>query len=112
MDSARKKDLIREYKERKRSAGIFAVRCAASGEVWVGPSRNLDKEQNSLWFQLRTGGHMNKALQAAWTSHGESAFAYEVLEEIVDDNPQLIGLLLKERDAKWREQLGAARAAV
>jgi hypothetical protein len=112
MDNSRKKDLIREYKERKRSAGIFAVRCTATDEVWVGPSRNLDKEQNSLWFQLRMNGHMNKTMQAAWNAHGEAGFAYEVLEEIADDNPQLVGLLLKERDAKWREQLGAAKAAV
>jgi hypothetical protein len=35
-----------------------------------------------------------------------------VLEEVADDNPQLIGLLLKERDAAWREKPGAARAAV
>ncbi len=110
MDNARKKELAREYKEQKRSAGIFAVRCTDS--IWVGPSRNLDKEQNSLWFQLRHGGHMNKQMQAAWNAHGESALTYEILEEIVDDNPQMIGLRLKERDAHWRKELGAAQAAV
>jgi hypothetical protein len=108
MDNARKKDLVREYKEQKTTPGIFAVRCGDS--VWVGPSKNLDKQQNSLWFQLRQNGHMNKAMQALWNEKGADAFTFEVLEEIADDNPQLIGLLLKERDAAWREKLGAGKS--
>lgn len=108
MENARKKDLIREYKEKKATPGIFAVRCGDS--VWVGPSKNLEKQQNSVWFQLRQNGHMNKAMQAAWNTHGAGAFTFEVLEEIADDNPQLIGLLLKEHDAHWREKLAAAKA--
>jgi hypothetical protein len=107
-ENVRKKDLIREYKERKASPGIFAVRSGDS--VWVGPSKNLEKQQNSIWFQLRQNGHMNKAMQAAWNANGADAFSFEVLEVIADDNPQLIGLLLKERDAHWREILGAAKA--
>jgi hypothetical protein len=108
MDNARKKDLVREYKEQKTTPGIFAVRCGDS--VWVGPSKNLDKHQNSLWFQLRQNGHMNKAMQKLWNEKGADAFTFEVLEEIADDNPQLIGLLLKERDAAWREKLGAGKS--
>lgn len=108
MENARKKDLIREYKEQKATPGIFAVRCG--DQVWVGPSKNLEKQQNSVWFQLHHNGHMNKAMQTAWNANSADAFTFEVLEEIADDNPQLIGLLLKERDAYWRDKLGAARA--
>ena len=107
MDNTRKKDLIREYKEQKSTPGIFAVRCG--DQVWVGPSKNLEKQQNSVWFQLRQNGHMNKAMQAAWNANGDS-FTFEVIEEVADENPQLIGLLLKEREAHWRDKLGAARA--
>lgn len=109
MDNARKKELVREYADRKQTPGIFAVR--APGHVWIGTSRNLATAQNGIWFMLRTGSHTNKDAQAAWTAHGESAFSFEVLEEISDDNPQMIGLLLKEREAHWRTQLGAKRIA-
>jgi hypothetical protein len=34
-------------------------------------------------------------------------FCYEVLEEVKDDNPLIIGDLLKEREAAWRQELGA-----
>jgi hypothetical protein len=108
MESKRKKEIAREYRERKRSEGIFAVRCTATGETWVASSRHLDTQQNGIWFTLRQGGHLNKAIQTAWNTHGETSFAYEVLEEVTDDNPLLIASLLKERERLWREQLGAA----
>ncbi|WP_374574867.1 GIY-YIG nuclease family protein [Phenylobacterium sp.] len=113
MDNARRKDLIRAFKEAPKSQGVFAVRCAASGEVWVSASRNLEKQQTGLWFSLRMGGNHNKAMQAAWKAHGESAFSYEVLEtlEIEDDTPAYVAQTrLKDREAHWRQALNAPRA--
>ena len=105
MDKSRRKEIVRTYKERIPQQGIFAVRCA--GRIWVSASRHLDTQQNGLWFQLRQGGHPNTALQAAWKSHGEAAFTFEVLEEVKDENPLLIVSLLKEREKHWRTALGA-----
>lgn len=107
MDNARKKDLVREYKEQKAVPGIFAVRCSASGEVWVAKAPDLGKRQAGLWFQLRQGGFPGKSLQAAWNAHGEGAFAFEILEEVTDDNALLIPALLKEREALWRQEMKA-----
>jgi hypothetical protein len=109
MSNARKKELLREYKETPQRAGVFAVACGENR--WIGVSRNLDKQQNSLWFQLRMGNYPNAELQKAWNANGESAFAYEVLEEVKDDNPLIIGELLKEREAAWREKLAAGKIA-
>ena len=107
MDNARKKELARAYKEQKVRPGVFAVRCAASGEAWVAQTPDIDKRQSGLWFQLRMGGFPGKSLQQAWNTHGEAAFAFEILEEIRDENAKMIPLLLKEREAYWRKQLGA-----
>ncbi|MGH6871297.1 MAG: GIY-YIG nuclease family protein [Rhizomicrobium sp.] len=109
MDNARKKDLLREYREMPQRAGIVSVLCRPTGQRWIAPSRNLDKQQNGIWFQLRLNGHPNKDAQAAWNAHGEDAFAFEIVEEIADDNPLLIGELLKERDAHWRNALAAQK---
>jgi hypothetical protein len=108
MDNARKKELARTYREQKTRAGIVAVRCMASGEVWVAQTPDLGKRQNGLWFQLRMGGFPGKSLQQAWATHGEAAFAFEILEEIRHENEAMIPLLLKEREAHWRKELGAA----
>ena len=108
MEKTRKKDLIRTFKEQKPNPGIFAVRCIMTGEAWVASSPNLDRQQNSVWFALRTGGRFyNAALTAAWKDHGEDAFAFEVLEEVSDDNTLLIPALLKERALHWRTELSA-----
>ena len=107
MDKSRRKELTDAYKERKASPGIFAVRCTASGEVWVGKAPDAGRKQTGLWFQLGTGGFPNKAMQAAWNTHGEGAFTFEVLEEIDDENALLVPVLLKEREAHWIATLNA-----
>jgi hypothetical protein len=108
MDNTRKKELARSYKERKARPGIVAIRCKASGQTWVAQTPDIDKRQSGLWFQLRMGGFPGKGLQQAWNTHGEAAFAYEILEDVRHENETMIPLLLKEREAYWRKQLGAA----
>jgi hypothetical protein len=109
MEKARKREIARAYAERERVQGVFAVRCAASGEVWVSSSLNLDTQRNSVWFALRMGGHPNKAVQGAWNTHGEAAFAYEIVEALSSDSLTPTGLrdLMKARERHWREALGA-----
>ena len=104
-----RKALVRDYRDRKVEAGIYAVRCAASGETWVGATPDLSIRQNRLSFGLRQGSHPERSLQAAWTAHGEAAFSYEPLEAIDDEALGPIGKssLLKERRAAWIESLGA-----
>ena len=109
MSTARKKELLREYKETVQRAGVFAVVCGDAR--WTGSTRNLDKQQNSLWFQLRMGKYPNGPLQKMWNEKGESAFAYEIVEEVKDENPLIIGDLLKERQATWRKELGAEKVS-
>ena len=112
MDKQTRRDLLRDYKERKSVAGVYAVRCAPTGEVWTAGSRNIDAQQNSLWFGLRNGGHINRAMQASWTAHGEAAFSFEVLERIDDEalTPQGVRDQLKTRERHWLAALGAKKA--
>ncbi len=110
VDKSRRKELLQQYAERKPSVGIFAVKCSATGEAWVGWSKALDKRKNSLWFQLRAGGGVGIGvvdLQPIWKAHGEDAFSYEILEELTEDNPHKLELLLDERAAHWRAKLDA-----
>jgi len=98
---------IAAYKDRKPSAGIFALRGPA-GAVWVGSSVTLDTIENRHGFTLRQGSHPNKALQAAWTSADEGAFSFEVLERLDPETSEISqSRLLKERLATWQAHLGA-----
>lgn len=107
-----RRDAVRAFKERKVSAGVFAVRCQPTAEVWISASRNLEGQQTSLWFQLKMKSCYTRTLQDAWNTHGADAFTFEVLETVEDDQLSAMGLAdqLKILDAAWREKLGAAKA--
>lgn len=101
--------LLRAYKERKVEAGVYAVRCAATDEVWVGATPDLSTRQNGIWFSLRLGSHREPTLQTAWNIHGADRFAYETVETVDLDGLDTFGRAsrLKDRRAHWIETLGA-----
>ncbi len=108
MDRAGRRAAISAYKERKSVAGVFAVRCAPSGEVWVGGTPTLDTVQTRIWFSLRLASSPQRDAQAAWAAHGESAFSFERLETYDKDKAELMQVeWLKDRVAHWRAELGA-----
>jgi hypothetical protein len=100
-----RKEAARQFKERKPSPGIYALRCSATGRAWVDSSPNLDAAQNSQFFQLRQRLHRNKELQAEWNAHGEDSFRFEVLEKLPEDTPSLnLRDVLQERQLFWVAQ--------
>lgn len=108
MDADEKKAAIAAYKERKSISGIYAVICNATGEVWVGASRNLEAQQNGLWFTLRLGHHIHKSLQAAYRTHGGDAFRYEELDRVPEDYSDMARKdELKRRKGLWLQRLQA-----
>jgi hypothetical protein len=109
MSNERKRDLVRQYKERRKRRGVFAVRCKATSDLWVSASHDLDAQQNGTWFALRLGSHPNRALQAVWNEHGEAEFSYEVLAQLSEEDRSEYALKadLKALEAIWREELGA-----
>ncbi len=105
-----RKAAIAAYKERKSIAGIYIVRCAASGEAWVGQTLNLEKIQNRIWFSLRQGSHRSESLQAAWRAHGAAGLSFAECERLEEDETETAYLrdaLLKDRVAHWRSELKA-----
>ena len=100
---------IADYKRRPSVAGVFAIRCRATGEAWVGQALDLEKIQNRIWFTLRMGDHRNAELQRAWSTHGEASFALETVERIEDEELAYVrDTLLRERVQHWRAKLKAA----
>jgi hypothetical protein len=105
---ASRKELVRQYKEIRVPAGIYVVRCVASGRAWVGTSRNLGATKNGLWFGLRAGLHRETSLQAEWNAQGEQSFEYEAVE-LLDEDVHALNVFgeLKEMKSKWVARLGA-----
>ena len=108
MTTGDRKAAVAAYKERKTVSGIYAVRCSASGQVWVGAAPNLDTIQNRIWFSLRHGHNSFRTLQAAWAEHGADAFTFQELERLDEEAIAYRRAdRLKERAAYWRETLNA-----
>jgi group I intron endonuclease len=83
-----REELKREYKERKKPAGVFQVRNTVNGKVLLGSSLNLEGPLNSHKFKLSIGKHPNSQLQKDWNELGADRFVFEILETVTfSDNP-------------------------
>jgi hypothetical protein len=108
VNDRERKAAIAAYKQREAAAGIYAVRCTATGQVWVGSSPTVDRVKNRLWFTLGLGSNPHRELQAAWSAHGAESFCFEELERRKDGASVLRrDDWLKEHAAVWRERLNA-----
>jgi hypothetical protein len=108
MNTIDRKAVLAAYKERKAAAGIYGVRCATTGQHWVGRAPNLATIRNRVWFALRQSASPHRALQQAWNAHGEQDFTFVELERLGEEASDYIkDANLKDRLAFWQAQLNA-----
>jgi group I intron endonuclease len=84
-----RQELIREYKERKKPAGVFQIKNTVNGKVLLGSSLNLEGPLNSHKFMLQIGRHRNEGLQQDYNKYGADKFVFEILEvvKVKEDDP-------------------------
>jgi hypothetical protein len=99
--------MIRGYRERRPTMGIFQVRNRSNGKVLIGASTDVPAMLNRQRAQLRLGVHPNRGLQADWAALGDEAFAFEVLDTIArpDHSAGDPRDDLKLLEMMWLEQL-------
>ena len=108
MDRGDRKAAVSAYKERKAVAGVYVVRCAPTGEQWVGTAPDLATIWTRRSFSLRQAADPNRALQAAWNAYGAEGLTFAVLEELDAETLSFArNRTFKERAEHWRETLGA-----
>ena len=125
-----RKELVRQYQEKKREMGVYRIVHRASGRTWVGSSMNLDTVLNRDAFTLDLGSHANRALQGDWKKYGKDAFDMDILEHLkLDDTVrhdykdivtpegtksyvvQDYKRRLAERERHWIQELGCEEPA-
>ena len=103
-----RKAAVAAYKRRKAIPGIYAVRCAATGQAWVGQTPDLSTVSNRIWFSLRQDNSPYRSLQAAWNAADGEGFAIDELELLdEEDRGYVPEALAKARLAHWRSALDA-----
>lgn len=68
-----------------------------NNKCYIGSSKNIKSRKYQHTKELRDGVHCNSHLQSSWNSHGEDAFMFIVLEEVVDK------VDLHTRELHWME---------
>lgn len=82
-------------------SGIYAIRCAPSGRVYVGSAVNIRNRWQHHRYDLARGKSNCTRLQSAWNKYGAEAFEFSVLEYV----PALTDLIAREQH--WMDTLSA-----
>jgi hypothetical protein len=99
---------IAAYKRRVVPAGIFSIRCTATGQCWVGKAIDLSTIPNRLRFTLSRGVSTHETLQEAWRRHGGACFDFETVETLDKDlTDYMRDRALRERLEYWQTALQA-----
>lgn len=80
------------------ASGIYKITCTANKKIYIGSAVNLQARKRQHWYALNQNNHHNPILQNAWNKHGEQAFTFEVLE-------QVLPISLTAREQYWLEKL-------
>jgi len=78
MDKAQRKALVEEWKNRRPEMGVISLRCKATGETFLGISKETKADFNSTQAKLSSGTHPNKRLTELWNQYGEEGFEFSV----------------------------------
>ena len=107
MNREERKMAIAAARERKPVPGIYAVRCLATRQAWIGQANDIDAIENRVRFALQQRTHPRRSLQAMLKAHPADQFTWEALERL---DPDLEGFDrqqgLRDRQAHWCEALG------
>ena len=59
--------------------GIYSITNRATGDWYVGQSRNIEKRWRKHRNALNRGNHPVPRLQSAWNTYGSEAFVFDVV---------------------------------
>jgi len=65
-------------------SGIYMIRCVPTGKFYIGSAVKIENRWRIHRHHLRSGSHHSKYFQHAWNKHGETAFAFSVIEQVAD----------------------------
>ena len=77
-----KSEMKRAYKQAKRPMGVYRIRNSYNDKVFIGFATDLPTRFNRHKAELKFGNHRNSELQEIWDLFGESAFEFEILDEL------------------------------
>lgn len=65
--------------------GIYQIQHLASGKKYIGSARRIKRRLSKHKTDLRAGKHHCSKLQRSWDKYGEGAFAFSVVELVLNE---------------------------
>jgi len=102
-----KKELIKEYKNQKHPAGLFAVKNLPENKMFIGVSLNLPAKLRGISFELELGSHAYHNLAEDYKRLGKEQFKIFVLDEmeVKDESENELKKELESLEHIWVEKL-------
>lgn len=68
------------------NTGIYQIKNMKNGKIYIGSTNNFAKRQKQHFHELKTGRHINKALQHDFKTHGDDNFQWKIVEYTWNSN--------------------------
>lgn len=102
----RRKELLKEFKERKPVGGVYRIVNGKNEKYLLGHVANIKSIQNQFQFAQKNGGLIDYKLKKDWEEQDHQDFKLEVLEEVEQRDDQTQAQFMDE--LKTLEQLHRA----
>lgn len=102
-----KKEIIKEYKNQKHPAGLFAVKNIPGNKMFIGASLNLPAKIRGITFELEMGKHAYSNLAEDFIRLGKDKFEIFILDEldVKDETEKELKKELESLEQMWIEKL-------
>lgn len=106
-DKKRRSELKEQYKQMKKTTGVYQVKNNANGKVLIGSCVDIPSMFNRIKFELATGMDRVPGLLKDWREYGENNFAFEIMEELKlkEGEFQDIKFELQQLEEKWLDKI-------
>lgn len=108
-DKKSRKEMLREFRERKETGGVYAIRNRHTGKRLILSTNTISKAQSQMDFAKAIGSCIHPLLAADWKDLGADDFDLEILETLDRKDTQTAQEFMEDVRALeelWREKLG------
>ncbi len=71
---------------------VYLIKCRVNGKTYIGTTENIKGRLRHHSYELRSGSHANRAMQADFDKYGEGNFEAIIVETLVDSRPLALAM--------------------